>query len=587
MLVLLAAVVRGAYAVDYTTLKVGDVLHVGDAINSTTEYSIHDRVTLDPNSGPWTLVRADINLQGAVESATGTYYTFKDNSGKIIGFKDKHDGVVIGAYPVTATTNGIFVTSISGNSVTFTVIKGIVTPVQKIDFSNDAKNAIPLGWTLFNDINDGNPDGETRPSGSSQGSGPRLFHFETGDYQNVFYVRSTESADKHGKTVATYGNIEEYRAILPVAMLRIDFLASGYMAAGQKILCEVLDATDQTVLASLEATTTVVTPNGGPAAQEKFTIAYDNAEERNAILRYTVFGDGTKETILSAIIINTYEEITGTCYFVALKNGTEDADEWSIYPNPTDEGETVTVYYTGTKKVKSVKGNNDIDLTSTDGGVTWTFPDGMPAFDVELEIEYYNDVNLTAKAGDAADEYWATYYDSSVGYTADDNTTVYQAAVNGTKTGVVLTEVTGREIPAGKAVVLKSSASSITLTPATTTQTLTGNELKGSDVDLSTPSNAYCLSKETTGSSPRGIGFYTYTLSTIPAHKAYLVVAGGPSTSRGFLGFGGDDNTTGISLPEAVVIENDGPIYDLSGRRIIGQSQKGVYVKNGKKFVIK
>jgi hypothetical protein len=36
-----------------------------------------------------------------------------------------------------------------------------------------------------------------------------------------------------------------------------------------------------------------------------------------------------------------------------------------------------------------------------------------------------------------------------------------------------------------------------------------------------------------------------------------------------------------------VVIENDGPIYDLSGRRIIGQPQKGIYVKNGKKFVIK
>ena len=116
-------------------------------------------------------------------------------------------------------------------------------------------------------------------------------------------------------------------------------------------------------------------------------------------------------------------------------------------------------------------------------------------------------------------------------------------------------------------------------------QPLEGNELTGVDVATAAPSNAYCLSKETTGSA-RGVGFYTYE-GTIPAHRAYLVVAGGPSLTRGFLGFGDDDNTTGISLPEAVVIENDGPIYDLSGRRIIGQPQKGIYVKNGKKFVIK
>ena len=193
-------------------------------------------------------------------------------------------------------------------------------------------------------------------------------------------------------------------------------------------------------------------------------------------------------------------------------------------------------------------------------------------------------VDVTANEG-ATGEYWATYYNGTESYTADANTTVYQAAVNSGKTAVVLTKVTGREIPAGKGVVLKSSAATITLTPTTTTQTLEGNELTGVDVATTAPSNAYCLSKETTGSA-RGVGFYTYE-GTIPAHRAYLVVAGGPSLTRGFLGFGDDDNTTGISLPEAVVIENDGPIYDLSGRRIIGQPQKGIYVKNGKKFVIK
>lgn len=236
----------------------------------------------------------------------------------------------------------------------------------------------------------------------------------------------------------------------------------------------------------------------------------------------------------------------------------------------------VTIYGTGTV-------DKTLTLTSTGDANVKTFT--MPSSNVTVSAAFeLAPINLTANEG-ATNEYWATYYNSAQGYTADANTTVYQAAVNSAKTAVVLTEVTGREIPAGKGVVLKSSAATITLTPTTTTQTLEGNELTGVDVATAAPSNAYCLSKETTGSA-RGVGFYTYT-GTIPAHRAYLVVAGGPSLARGFLGFGDDDNTTGISLPEAVVIENDGPIYDLSGRRIIGQPQKGIYVKNGKKVVIK
>ena len=268
-----------------------------------------------------------------------------------------------------------------------------------------------------------------------------------------------------------------------------------------------------------------------------------------------------------------------------------------------EEGTVVTITYAGIDNttVLSIYINGEVVSSGKIKRMThspYTFTakkncilrvEGVYAFNFETNPNVYftQDVDVTVTANEGATgEYWATYYNSTESYTADANTTVYQAAVNSGKTAVVLTEVTGREIPAGKGVVLKSSAATITLTPTTTTtQTLEGNELTGVDVATAAPSNAYCLSKETTGSA-RGVGFYTYT-GTIPAHRAYLVVAGGPSYARGFLGFGDDDNTTGISLPEAVVIENDVPIYDLSGRRIIGQPQKGIYVKNGKKVVIK
>lgn len=42
-------------------------------------------------------------------------------------------------------------------------------------------------------------------------------------------------------------------------------------------------------------------------------------------------------------------------YNVTVKEGTEDAAKWSIDPATAEEGQTVTITYSGTKKVKSVK----------------------------------------------------------------------------------------------------------------------------------------------------------------------------------------------------------------------------------------
>ena len=44
-----------------------------------------------------------------------------------------------------------------------------------------------------------------------------------------------------------------------------------------------------------------------------------------------------------------------TKYNVTLAEGTEDADNWTISPNPAEEGQAITITYSGTKKVKSVK----------------------------------------------------------------------------------------------------------------------------------------------------------------------------------------------------------------------------------------
>ena len=315
--------------------------------------------------------------------------------------------------------------------------------------------------------------------------------------------------------------------------------------------------------AQTETLLTTITATGAEQA------SYSTANVATVSFSYTAYGSSAYHANWGwwgygwSATVNAAEGYTITkCIFYDDANRTATDSEAPFVVETTEEDKTPKV-------------NGTPILANTSKGIK------------KIEVYGYvtpTTVDVTANEG-ATGEYWATYYNGTESYTADANTTVYQAAVNSGKTAVVLTEVTGREIPAGKGVVLKSSAATITLTPTTTTQTLEGNELTGVDAATAAPSNAYCLSKETTGSA-RGVGFYTYT-GTIPAHRAYLVVAGGPSLARGFLGFGDDDSTTGISLPEAVVIGDDAPVYDLSGRRVTGQPQKGIYVKNGKKIVIK
>ena len=71
------------------------------------------------------------------------------------------------------------------------------------------------------------------------------------------------------------------------------------------------------------------------------------------------------------------------------------------------------------------------------------------------------------------------------------------------------------------------------------------------------------------------------------ANKAYLIISNAAG-ARGFYDIGEGDGTTAIKTPTVIVERhNDDVIYDLTGR-IIGQPmQKGIYVKNGKKFIVK
>jgi hypothetical protein len=183
---------------------------------------------------------------------------------------------------------------------------------------------------------------------------------------------------------------------------------------------------------------------------------------------------------------------------------------------------------------------------------------------------------IAANEGETG-EYWATYYNSTTSFTADANTTVFQAAL--VDNHLTLKEVENREIPAGNAVILKSTAAIITLTPGeTTATTLEGNSLQGTTAAIDgSAGNIYVLNKKAAG-----VGFYKLSATgTLTAGKAYLV---GPASAPSFLGFGDVTAIEGVAKSQEPAA--NGQYYDLQGRRV-AQPAKGLYIVNGMKVVIK
>ena len=142
----------------------------------------------------------------------------------------------------------------------------------------------------------------------------------------------------------------------------------------------------------------------------------------------------------------------------------------------------------------------------------------------------------------------------------------------------------GKAIPANAGVILTSTTGDeATMIPATTETAaeLTGNKLgnsAGAEKIIADGDNAYILAK-----GANGTAFYKGKVgTTLGMNKAYLTLneAGAPEAIS--MNFGG--NVTGIN--QIVNAEqNNAPVYDLTGRRVVRTVKGGLYIKGGNKFI--
>ena len=144
-----------------------------------------------------------------------------------------------------------------------------------------------------------------------------------------------------------------------------------------------------------------------------------------------------------------------------------------------------------------------------------------------------------------------------------------------------------REVPAGTAVLLYTGEGDT----GDVNPSFTNNLLHGSDTKTTTYGGAiyYKLTYNNAGTvfgwywgADGGAAFES------PGNKAWLALPAAPAGVRMFLGLpGDDDDVTGIASIENKQQKAEHVWYDLNGRRINAPKTKGIYVKDGRKMVVK
>ena len=185
--------------------------------------------------------------------------------------------------------------------------------------------------------------------------------------------------------------------------------------------------------------------------------------------------------------------------------------------------------------------------------------------------------SLEVTLNSAEDATWASLY-LPFGVKLPDGLKAYTGTRNDAEQTVTLTAIDA--VPAETGVILEGSAETYTLTIADVTAGATDNAFTGTNQQLTDiDKTAYY----TLGYGSKGLGLYHPDQTTLRANVAFMLK--GAEGVQGYrLDLGG--TTTGIEGAPAAGAATDGTWYDLGGRRVTSPT-KGVYVKNGRKVVVR
>ncbi len=270
-------------------------------------------------------------------------------------------------------------------------------------------------------------------------------------------------------------------------------------------------------------------------------------------------------------LILSIDEIPGALTFDIKGNGFKDGSTFTVQTSAdgTNYEDLATYKELGAKKTEL------FNLLSNVRYIKWKFTEKVSG-NVAL-----GNINLikkyAVKIGDAG---YATFWSMR----AHDFTGLTAYVVSEINEGkLTLTEV--ESAPSSTGVILKAEAGIYELEETNSPATVGTNLLRtsrGANYAGEAPAyDYYALANK-----DACLGFYKLKDGEyIPNGKCFLSVAK-TASAPDFLSFGGDDNTTSVNDVRSKMEEGRGEFYNLNGQRV-AQPTKGLYIVNGKKYIVK
>lgn len=204
---------------------------------------------------------------------------------------------------------------------------------------------------------------------------------------------------------------------------------------------------------------------------------------------------------------------------------------------------------------------------------------GGNSFSINYSLANEISLALVAKSNDT---YYATF--SSACACEFVGAEVFTVNVEGEN--IVLNEVASKQVPANTGVLVKSTANAVTVTRLESAPAIEGtNLLKPASEKMTDGFKFYKLAYDNY-TEKTGLGFYWGAENggayTVKPGLAYLAVP--EEQAANVKGFSFDGTQTGINGVEATTAK--GAIYNLNGQRV-EKAQRGIYIQNGKKFIVK
>lgn len=213
------------------------------------------------------------------------------------------------------------------------------------------------------------------------------------------------------------------------------------------------------------------------------------------------------------------------------------------------------------------------------------------------ETDYPNVVTLTQATGiDDGTKKIATF-SAPFAFTVPEGVNAYVVETVPTSSTAQMAQLAtaGSTVAANTGVILygATAETQVRMIPATETGASNASSLLGQSageakqiVDVTGQTNYILVNKD--GNIVFSKALANGENKNISMNKAYLSIPAGSPVNQFALSFGNEGETTGINAIEAGQAGSTAaPVYDLSGHRISQPATRGIYIRGGKKFMVK